>query len=537
MRASLRRSTPLVAIALTLSLVLGGAVPAESAHAGAVPLPTTGALRICTGCADYGLSSPGRYSYVILNSWQAGLIPELKAKNPSVKVLLYKDVSATLSYACSAGVENAKLPAGLGYCWTAVNHPDWFLTDTNGARIEFCDFAGAWQMDVGNVAYQQQWLDNVLADLRSAGWDGVMLDDVNESETWHLCGRTISRYPTSAQYGAATESFLARVAPSLRREGYLAMPNIALDDWWTSAGVARWDRWVTYGSGAIQEYFSKWGRDSSRWLTDDGVHSDWSGRQALFARAQALGKTIIGVTYAPSTDLRSMRYGRASFLLDWNGGASALVFEPTTPETQDPYAKEWTTDLGAPTGARVKVGVAWKRTFTGGVAVLNPSPSTTQTVSLDGQYVLPGGDNVNSVTVGPTEAVLLTTPSGTARPAPRPHPTSPPANTARPTIAAAKSGRALTASVGSWSDATTFTYRWLRCDRRGDGCTAISGASSSRYTFGTVDVGKRLRVSVTAGNAGGSATSTSAPTKRLNAPQRLAHRLLHDPARGKLRRR
>ena len=398
MRALLHRFSSLVVLVLIVGPTLAGGIGSGGARAASATAPTTGLLRICGGCASYGLASPSRYSYVILNSWQAGLIPQLKAANPGLKVLVYKDVAASLSYACNGGVDNANLPAGLGYCWTDANHPDWFLTDTTGARIEFCDFHGAWQMDVGDAGYQQRWLDNVLGDLRSASWDGVMLDDTNQSETWHLCGRTIAKYPSAADYAAATESFLARVGPGLRAAGYLALPNIALDDWWTAAGKARWDRWVSYCSGAVQEYFTKWGRDSGRWFTDDGVHDDWSLRQALFARAQALGKTFVGVTYAPSSDLRSMRYARASFLLDWNGGASALVFEPTTPEAQDPYAEQWTTDLGTPTGARVKVGVAWKRTFTGGVVVLNPSPSTTQTVSLDGPYVLPSGVTVTSVT-------------------------------------------------------------------------------------------------------------------------------------------
>ena len=346
------RRTLLAALALALPL-LGGA---QSAHG--IPNqqgpPTTAALRICSGCADYGLSVPGRYSYVVLHSWQAGLIPQLKSASPGLKVLVYKDAAASASYACHGGVDDARLPAGVGYCWADANRPDWFLADTTGARIEFCDFHGAWQMDVGDASYQQAWLANVLADLRSAPWDGVMLDDVNQSETWHLCGRTIARYPTADAYTAATESFLAHVGPALRAAGFMAMPNIALDDWWTQNGLARWDRWVSYSSGAVQEYFSKWGRDDSRWLTDDGTHDDWSGRQALFARTEAAGKTFVGVTYAPSGDVRSMRYARASFLLDWNGGPSALAFEPTTPEAQDPYFEDWTTDVGAPTGARVQ---------------------------------------------------------------------------------------------------------------------------------------------------------------------------------------
>jgi len=403
--SSRQRRTLLAAFALALPLI-GGTENARGISTAQVA-PTTAPLRICTGCADYGLSTSGRYSYVVLHSWQARLIPQLKSASPGLKVLVYKDAAASLSYACHGGVDDAKLPAGVGYCWSDANRPDWLLRDTTGARIEFCDFAGAWQMDVGDAAYQQTWLANVLADLRSAPWDGVMLDDVNESETWHLCGRTIARYPTAGEYTAANESFLGTVGPALRAAGFMAMPNIALDDWWTQGGLARWDRWVSYSSGAVQEYFSKWGRDDSRWLTDDGTHDDWSGRQALFARTQAAGKTFVGVTYAPSYDVRSMRYARASFLLDWNGGPSALAFEPTTLEAQDPYFADWTTDLGAPTAARVRVGVAWKRVYTNGIVVLDPSPSTSQTVRLGGNYVLPNGLVGSTVTVGPARAVVL----------------------------------------------------------------------------------------------------------------------------------
>ena len=417
MHARLFHLTLLAALVLAMPLV--GGVDVAGGRATTETAPTIGALRICSGCSSYGLSTPRLFSYVILHSWQARLIPQLKSANPALKVLLYKDAAVTVSYACTNGLDDAKLPVGVGYCWAGANHPEWFLADTTGARIEFCDYKGAWQMDVGSAAYQQQWLDNVLADLRSAPWDGVMLDDVNQSETWHLCGRTIAGYPTEAQYSAATESFLAKVAPALRGAGFLALPNIALDDWWTRAGIARWDRWVSYGSGAVQEYFSKWGHEASRWLTDDGVHNDWSGRQALFARTQAAGKIFIGISYAPSDDLLSMRYARASFLLDWAGGTGALIFEPTTPEAQDPTFPAWTADLGSPTGARLKVGVAWKRTFAGGVVVLNPSPSSVQTVDLGASYTLPDGSTGSTVTVGPTDAVLLraaSAPPTTAQP-------------------------------------------------------------------------------------------------------------------------
>ena len=223
---------------------LGGASPA----AATTTPPTTAALRICSGCDAHGLTDGSRYSYVILHAWQAGLIPKLKAANPGLKALVYKDMAATVSYACRDGRDDAHLPARVGYCWAGANRPGWFLTDTNGRRIEFCDFAGAWQMDVGDAAYQRQWTSNVLADLKTEGWDGVMIDDANQSERWHLCGRTIAKYPTDADYSAATDRFLASVAPALTAEGFLVLPNISIDEWWSTRGLAVWDRWVSASS-------------------------------------------------------------------------------------------------------------------------------------------------------------------------------------------------------------------------------------------------------------------------------------------------
>lgn len=89
-----------------------------------------------------------------------------------------------------------------------------------------------------------------------------------------------------------------------------------------------------------------------------------------------------------------------------------------------------------------------------------------------------------------------------------------PANTAAPTLSgAAQEGQALTASNGSWSNTpTSYTYAWSRCDSSGGSCTAITGATSAGYTAATTDVGRTLRVTVTATNADGSTQATSAPS-------------------------
>ncbi|HSC49485.1 MAG TPA: putative glycoside hydrolase, partial [Gaiellaceae bacterium] len=135
-----------------------------------------GALRICSGCAQSG-GDLSRYRYVVLNPWDAPLLPALKAANPGLKALVYKNLSFTMSYGCVNGVDKPYLTSGVGYCDADRNHPDWFLTDQNGSRLDSYYFQQAWLMDVGNPAYQARWLSNVLDDLHGGGWDGVLLDD------------------------------------------------------------------------------------------------------------------------------------------------------------------------------------------------------------------------------------------------------------------------------------------------------------------------------------------------------------------------
>jgi hypothetical protein len=89
-----------------------------------------------------------------------------------------------------------------------------------------------------------------------------------------------------------------------------------------------------------------------------------------------------------------------------------------------------------------------------------------------------------------------------------------PKNKTLPTISgAALVGQTLVATHGTWSGTpTSFHYAWSRCDATGAACLAISGATGKIYTVTASDVGHTLRVTVTARNASGSATATSAAT-------------------------
>ena len=89
-----------------------------------------------------------------------------------------------------------------------------------------------------------------------------------------------------------------------------------------------------------------------------------------------------------------------------------------------------------------------------------------------------------------------------------------PKNTKPPLISGtAAVGQTLTATVGSWTGApTSYHFAWSLCDSTGAACLAIGGATAKIYTVTDADVGHTLRVAVTARNASGASTASSAPT-------------------------
>jgi hypothetical protein len=121
-----------------------------------------------------------------------------------------------------------------------------------------------------------------------------------------------------------------------------------------------------------------------------------------------------------------MRYGRASFLLAWNGTSGAYFFNPQT--AADPWQEAWTADVGHPVAARYRVGAGWRRDYSGGTVLLDPSASHPQTFDLGRPYRIPGGAIVQTVTLAPTTALILMN-VGTPSTAPATAPAKPAAAT------------------------------------------------------------------------------------------------------------
>ncbi|WP_447007785.1 putative glycoside hydrolase family 15 protein [Saccharothrix isguenensis] len=395
---------------MTVSAVL--AAPSESAVvAGGGPTPGGGGrvqsfwLHLnSTPVSDYALFIEARRrSYIVLNAWEDWMVPRLKAVNPDVRVFVYKDLSSTRSYACRNGVDDARLPTGVGYCEAEKNHPEWFLLDPEGRRFEYSGYSGHWQMDVGNTAYQEAWATRVVESSTASGFDGVFMDNaLFPCDAYHP-GVCPAKYPTDAEFQQAYKSMLANTRGEFVAAGLKTVAN--LSNARLHAGV--WDAYTEHLDGGFDEWWVAF--DDTNLLPE--YPEGWSKQVAEIASNEARGKiTWVQPHFSPGDD-RAFRYALASYLMA-NGKRAAIAELHQTDRYDDatPWHPEYEWDLGSPAGPYRSVAPnVFGRDFACGTVVVNANPtgSRSVTVRLGGPHVTERGKVVKSVSLPGTSGSIL----------------------------------------------------------------------------------------------------------------------------------
>ena len=148
------------------------AIVSMSATSAAAATSSAGSLRIAIDsaarAADWS-NTASRQQFVILQEWEKARMQSLKAANPNIKVLMYKNLSFMQQADAYGNV-------GAGVT-TQQAASDWYLLNTSGQRFTSGSFNYLWAADIGNAGYQAKWAENVLAKLQTQGWDGVFADD------------------------------------------------------------------------------------------------------------------------------------------------------------------------------------------------------------------------------------------------------------------------------------------------------------------------------------------------------------------------
>jgi hypothetical protein len=215
-----------------------------------------------------------------------------------------------------------------------------------------------------------------------------------------------AKYPSLQAFQDAEVGFLSVVGPALRSAGYYVMVNAGgyVNDSSFDNGQdtnAFWARIAPYLGGLMNEYWMQDPNNLTRLMDDSGggyMHY-WSGWEKLVQTAQAGGADFIGVSQGTSSATKTMRFGRGSMLLDWDGAGGAFFYavSPAYTSSVSPWDTNWTTDLGTPTGAKYLIGSkVWRRDFSKGTVIVNPTTSSFTTTINGASY-----------TIGPTDALIL----------------------------------------------------------------------------------------------------------------------------------
>lgn len=298
-----------------------------------------------------------------------------------------------------------------GIPYAEAQRHGWLLKNSAGNQLVNRRYPSNYIGDVGSPAYQHAWIESVSQTLHKNGDDGVFIDDVLY-DLEPLTGTEAAKYPTRQQWAAAMLSFVKAVGAALRSQGYYVLLNASgyipgdarSDDGTTT--VAWWKELGHYTNGLMNENTDETSDGTDRLRTTGTAwYQHWDGWQRLIRTAQSMGDDYFGLMHGPGDDARRMSYGKASFLLDWNGGGGAFLYEPT--DSEDPWNGAWTRNIGRPEGSKHRVGKAWIRRYTGGVALVNPSPSSSQRLDLGGKYLSAAGAPLKHVSLAPTTGLVL----------------------------------------------------------------------------------------------------------------------------------
>jgi Bacterial Ig-like domain (group 3) len=253
-------------------------------------------------------------------------------------------------------------------------------------------------------------------------------------------------------------------------------------------------------------------------------HGDWSGDAPIaFAYAWSDGQTGDSITLSAGdvgqtltvTVTASNDFGQGTATSDSYG---PVLPAPPAPGNTPPgingtpqQGDTLTVSTGDWTGNPTSFSYVWESCDSSG------NDCTAISGATSSSYTLQASD-VGSTIVAQVTATNLgghnSATSAAAGPVLPPAPTI--GNQLPGIIGTPRQGHTLNVTNGNWNNSpTSFTYGWADCDSNGAKCTTITGATSNSYTLQASDVGSKIVATVTASNAGGQNSSSSAPTAAI----------------------
>ena len=320
----------------------------------------------------YGVSSPLSQDLIVdmakfdMMDTDFGIGPDvekIKAINPSIIILGYKDVMAMNAY-----MED----------WNEANtHEDWFMHDLKGSRIQIDSIYGWYLMDISSQGWRQHYADYVKEKIDLYSFDGVFADDVwthlfrdawtvppEDVPDWNYVVNGYTYWQTRMR------EFLSYVKSRIGNSLliYNGPSNIYLD--------------VSDGKTRENFVFHRPPLDDINDLTE----------------ISATGKYYLASPYAlPEDTGKNFLYAFCCFLLGVKGSNAYFSWKNIYAKSQG-YYPQMDFDFGSPVGPYYLVeGVLYGRDFDHAKVFVNLSEMETYTVEVEGE----------SYTLEPKSGVIL----------------------------------------------------------------------------------------------------------------------------------
>ncbi|UCF78198.1 MAG: hypothetical protein JSW03_08820 [Candidatus Eiseniibacteriota bacterium] len=286
--------------------------------------------------------------------------------------------------------------------WETIDsNDDWFLHSSSemspDTRIPLSGYPHLFYMNIGAPGWREfvisKYGDVVLA---NPAVEGVFVDGVPTPEEYaSQLGAAFPQYDASAYQETALQ-FIREIKNAA--EGKLVILNSELFRPFTvEADGASAEGFVHFGGRTNDEHLSK-----SRWLENIEMIAD---------RAFDGHYLLVGSGSLEATLPSMVEYCYASFLLGYNENAHCYFYWHSNAEggySTINWFTLWGFDIGEPQGHYSESGGVYKRDFSNGAVIVNPSDyGEPITVSLDGLYLDSAGNLITSVSLpNKTGAVL-----------------------------------------------------------------------------------------------------------------------------------
>jgi hypothetical protein len=319
----------------------------------------------------------------------------MRAANPAVKVLAY--------YNGTYAQQNQ-----------GTMYPDsWYAHDANGNKVTSIS-QGNYLMDVSNPAWVQDRAQRCADYVAQSGYDGCYVDMLGNATVGAGYDTSLPVNPATHQPWTAPDWIAAtsKIGAAVKT----ANPNLMV----VGNGLTNGNQYFTASFGPASHLLDGldganaqgFMRSENAPVTQFRSPKLWLQDVTMLADAGSRGRSVLAMSKvgvsATSAQMQQLhRYALASFLLGTDG-TQYFYFQPgpdqavLAPDSPDDHVQ-----VGTPTAAMLKQGGAYVRTFSAGMAVVNPTTAAV-TVKLGGTYHDLDGQTVKQVTMPAHTGMVFT---------------------------------------------------------------------------------------------------------------------------------